>query len=294
MEEIIRLERASYRYPQSDQYSLRDISLSIHKGEFVALMGENGAGKTTLCQLMTGIIPKSQGGKLLGKVEIAGMNTVEHPLSVLSQKVGIVLDDPETQLFTSKVITEVAFGAENLKMPKEEILERIAWALHVVRLDGYEQRPPTALSGGQKQRVAIATALVNKPEILILDEPTSQLDPLGTIEVFDVIRSLREEYGMTIVLASHKSEEIVHFADKVIVLHDGELLAFGTPEEVFKDEEKIKAAWLRLPQVTEIAYYLQRKGMNLEHLPFTVEDAARELETSAAWKEASSDGATVN
>ena len=278
MEEMIRLERASYRYPQSDEYTLRDISLSIREGEFVALMGENGAGKTTLCQLMTGIIPKSQGGKLLGKVEIAGMDTVEHPLSVLSQRVGIVLDDPETQLFTSNVLSEVAFGAENLKMPKEEIRERIAWALKVVRMEGYEKRAPSALSGGQKQRVAIATALVNKPDILILDEPTSQLDPLGTIEVFDVIRSLREEYNMTIILASHKSEEIVHFADKVIVLHQGELLAFGPPEEVFLDQEIIKKAWLRLPQVTEIAHYLEENGMPLERLPFTVDDAQVELE----------------
>ena len=290
MEEMIRLERASYRYPQSEGYTLKDISLSVKKGEFVALMGENGAGKTTLCQLMTGIIPKSQGGKLLGKVEIAGMNTVEHPLSVLSQRVGIVLDDPETQLFTSNVLSEVAFGAENLKMPKEEIRERIAWALKVVRMEGYEKRAPSALSGGQKQRVAIATALVNKPDILILDEPTSQLDPLGTIEVFDVIRSLREEYGMTIVLASHKSEEIVHFADKVIVLHQGELLAFGTPEEVFRDEEVIKKAWLRLPQVTEVAHYLEKKGMNLSKLPFTVEDAEADLKANVRWKEAARHG----
>ena len=192
MEDIIVLEHASYRYPEAEDYTLKDISFSVKKGEFVALMGENGAGKTTLCQLLTGIIPKSQGGKLLGKVVIAGMNTVEHELSILSQKTGIVLDDPETQLFTTKVLSEVAFGAENIEMPKEEIKERIAWALRIVRLEGYENRAPTALSGGQKQRVAIATALVTKPDLLILDEPTSQLDPIGTTEVFSVVRELKE------------------------------------------------------------------------------------------------------
>lgn len=277
MEDIIVLEHASYRYPEAEDYTLKDISFSVKKGEFVALMGENGAGKTTLCQLLTGIIPKSQGGKLLGKVVIAGMNTVEHELSILSQKTGIVLDDPETQLFTTKVLSEVAFGAENIEMPKEEIKERIAWALRIVRLEGYENRAPTALSGGQKQRVAIATALVTKPDLLILDEPTSQLDPIGTTEVFSVVRELKEKYGMTIVLASHKSEEIVEFADKVAVLHQGQLLAYGTPQDVLRDQEIVKKAWLRLPQVTEFAHYMGNKGMPLKNLPFTVDQAAEEI-----------------
>ena len=277
MEDIIVLEHASYRYPEAEDYTLKDISFSVKKGEFVALMGENGAGKTTLCQLLTGIIPKSQGGKLLGKVVIAGMNTVEHELSILSQKTGIVLDDPETQLFTTKVLSEVAFGAENIEMPREEIKERIAWALRVVRLKGYEDRAPTALSGGQKQRVAIATALVTKPDLLILDEPTSQLDPIGTTEVFSVVRELKEEYGMTIVLASHKSEEIVEFADKVAVLHQGRLLAYGTPRDVLRDQEIVKKAWLRPPQVTEFAHYMENKGMPLKNLPFTIDQAAEEI-----------------
>lgn len=284
MEDIIVLDHASYRYPQSNEYTLRDISFSIKKGEFVALMGENGAGKTTLCQLLTGIIPKSQGGKLLGKVLIAGMDTVKHELSVLSQRIGIVLDDPETQLFTTKVLSEVAFGAENIEMPKDLIMERIAWALKVVRMEGYEKRAPKELSGGQKQRVAIATALVTKPDILILDEPTSQLDPIGTIEVFNVVRELKEEYGMTIVLSSHKSEEVVEFADKVIVLHQGEVLAFGKPEDVLNDEEIVKKAWLRLPQVTEFAHYLKNNGLELTKLPFTVDQAVNALEETLLWK----------
>jgi energy-coupling factor transporter ATP-binding protein EcfA2 len=284
MEDIIILDHASYRYPQSNEYTLRDISLKIKKGEFVALMGENGAGKTTLCQLLTGIIPKSQGGKLLGKVVIAGMNTLEHDLAVLSQKIGIVLDDPETQLFTTKVLSEVAFGAENIEMSKEKILESISWALKVVRMEGYEKSSPRELSGGQKQRVAIATALVTKPDILILDEPTSQLDPIGTVEVFGVVRELKEKYGMTIVLSSHKSEEIVEFADKVIVLHQGELLAFGKPEDVLNDEEIVKKAWLRLPQVTEFSHYLRNRGMKLNKLPFTVDQAVETLEETLLWK----------
>jgi len=284
MGDIIVLDHASYRYPLSDEYSLRDISLNIKRGEFVALMGENGAGKTTLCQLLTGIIPKSQGGKLLGRVVVAGMDTKEHELSVISQKIGIVLDDPETQLFTTKVLSEVAFGAENIEMPKEQILERIAWALKVVRMEGYENCAPTELSGGQKQRVAIATALVIKPDILILDEPTSQLDPMGTVEVFNVIRELKEEYGMTIVISSHKSEEIVEFADKVIVLSQGELLAFGTPEKVLSDVEIVKRAWLHLPQVTSFANYLQKKDMPLNKLPFTVEQAVNAFDETFTWK----------
>ncbi len=290
MEYMLSLDHASYRYPLSDSYTLKDLNFNVNKGELVALMGGNGAGKTTLCQLLTGIIPKSGGGKLLGTVEIAGLNSVKHSLSELSTHVGIVLDDPETQLFTANVYEEVAFGAENIEMDPDEIRERVKWALEVVRMTGYEDREPSALSGGQKQRVAIATALVTKPEILILDEPTSQLDPIGTVEVFEVIRELKEHYGMTIVIATHKSEEVIAYADKVAVLVDGELAAYGDPQEVLNDGDLVRRAWLRLPQVTDLALYLHRNGLDLEKLPFTVEQAMEELDKVVNWEGGAANG----
>ena len=283
MEKMLSLTHASYRYPLTNHYTLRDLNFDVLKGEFVALMGGNGAGKTTLCQLLSGIIPRSGGGKLQGTVEIAGLNSVEHPLAELSTHVGIVLDDPETQLFTANVYSEVAFGAENIEMDPKEIRNRVDWALDVVRMTGYEDREPAALSGGQKQRVAIATALVTKPEILILDEPTSQLDPIGTIEVFDVVRKLKESYGMTIVIATHKSEEVIEYADKVAVLVDGELVAYDKPQTVLEQEDLVKKAWLRLPQVSDLFMYLRRNGMDFEEIPFTIEQAVEMLDQKIQW-----------
>ncbi|MBS3969808.1 MAG: ATP-binding cassette domain-containing protein [Clostridia bacterium] len=274
-EPIIRLENVCYRYPRTKEYVLKNINLEIQKGEFVAIMGENGAGKTTFCQLLTGIIPKEQGGKLKGDVYVCGLNTKQNNLCTITQKVGIVLEDPETQLFTTKVKNEIAFGAENLQKPVNEIQEMVEWALEVVRLKGFEERHPTALSGGQKQRVAIAAALAMKPDILVLDEPTSQLDPIGTLEVFEVIKKLREDYGLTICIATHQSEEIALFADKVAVLHQGEFIAYGTPQEIFQDLETVQKAWIRLPQVSELALYLKDRGLELNGFPILKEEGSQ-------------------
>ncbi|MFH1635229.1 MAG: ABC transporter ATP-binding protein, partial [Chloroflexota bacterium] len=161
--------------------------MTVPKGELLAVMGENGAGKSTFCQILNGIIPHSAGGRLRGTVLIEGIDTQESSVGQLSTKVGIVLEDPETQLFTTSVLNEVAFGPENLLMPVDEILERAKRVLKLVRLDGYEDRPPTNLSGGQKQRLAIAAGLVMQPSILVLDESTSQIDPLGVVEVLSLV-----------------------------------------------------------------------------------------------------------
>lgn len=190
-------------------------------------------------------------------------------------KIGIVLEDPETQLFTTKVFNEVAFGAENLGLPREEIIKRAKWALKVVRLEGYEERHPTMLSGGQKQRVAIASALTMRPDIMVLDEPTSQLDPIGTIEVFEVVKELKQKYGMTIIMVTHKSEEIAAFADNVLVINQGELLTFGTPKEVFSNKEVIKKAWITIPQVSSLYLDLLDKGLQLEEFPILPEEGVR-------------------
>lgn len=277
MEEAIRVENVCYRYPRADRYVLQNINFNVKKGEFLAITGENGAGKTTLSLLLSGIIPQSQGGKLIGDVFINGMNTRQHSLSLLSQNVGIVLEDPETQLFTTKVFDEVAFGAENLNIPREEIIERANWALSVVTLQGYEQRPPTMLSGGQKQRVAIAAALAMRPSILVLDEPTSQLDPIGTVEVFKVVKELKEKYGMTIVMVTHKSEEIAYFADKVLVLNQGEVLACDSPKNIFANAEVTSKAWITIPQVSELSQKLKAKGNKLSGFPITLEDAQKQM-----------------
>ncbi len=272
MIEVINL---SYRYPRTKKPVLSNISFKVKTGEFIAIMGKNGAGKTTLCQCLNGIIPNSKRGLMKGRVQVAGLDTRAVPIAKLAQKAGMVLDDPETQLFTTKVSSEIAFGPENLSVPVKEIEKIISWALGVVQLEGYENRLPTALSGGQKQRLAIAAVLAMKPEVLILDEPTSQLDPVGTLEVFEIIRKLKEKHRMTIVMATHKSEEIARFADKVLVLDEGEVLAFDTIEKIFKNSALLEKAWIKPPQVSELAYYLKSRGLGIAEFPILQEGAIR-------------------
>jgi energy-coupling factor transporter ATPase len=263
-ETMIKVENLSYRYPRTKKYVLEDISFEVKKGEFIAVMGENGAGKTTLCQCLNGVIPNSQGGKIKGRVVVGDLDTQESPIAKLAQKVGMVLQDPETQLFTTKVRNEVAFGPENLAIPVDEIIQRVAWALKVVRLEGFEERHPTALSGGQKQRLAVASVLAMGPEIMVLDEPTSQLDPIGTLEVFNVIHDLKHKYGMTIVMVTHKSEEIAEFADKVLVLHEGKMAKFAPPHEVFQDLDLMTQTMTHLPQISELLLYLKRHDITFD------------------------------
>ncbi|MFC2031561.1 ABC transporter ATP-binding protein, partial [Chloroflexota bacterium] len=191
-------------------------------------------------------------GRIKGSVHILGLDTFEHHVYDLARHVGMVLQDPEAQLFASSVGAEVAFAAENLGLPRDQILEQRAWALEIVRLDGLEDRTPSQLSGGQKQRVAIASSLVVKPQIMVLDEPTSQLDPLGSEDVFSVLRQLNEELGLTIVLATHKGEQVACFADRVVVLDQGRIVAQGTPAEVFSQVSLLDRVHIQVPAVTRV------------------------------------------
>jgi len=272
-ETVIRFENVHYHYPRAKKWALSKINLEIEKGAFIAVMGENGAGKTTLCQCINGTVPNYHEGVLKGMVEVLGCDTQSCKTTDLADKVGMVLDDPEAQLFTTSVRNEVAFGAENLCVPVKEIFSRIDWALDIVGLSEYIDQPPTALSGGQKQRLAIATNLAMQPSILVLDEPTSQLDPVGTRDVFKVIRELRETANMTIVIATHKSEEIAEFADKVLVLNDGHVVAFDEPHVIFNDAELVKRCNIRPPQVSELASYLFDRGHDIGSKPILMEDA---------------------
>ena len=272
-DEIIALENVSYRYPHTKRWVLKNLNLSIKKGEFIAVMGENGAGKTTLCQCFNSAVPNYHQGTLKGHVKVFGLDTKEVEMSDLSDKVGMVLEDPESQLFTTTVRNEVAFGAENLNVDPKEIMKRIDFALTTVGLTEFADREPTALSGGQKQRLAIATNLTMDPAVLVLDEPTSLLFPVGTRVVFSVIRRLREEAHMTIIIATHKSEEIADFADKVLVLKKGEIVAFDAPDVIFNDEELMKSCNIRPPQVSELANYLRDHGEDIHCKPIVMDEA---------------------
>ena len=278
MEAIAVLDKVSYIYPNSKEAVLKDISLTIDKGEFLGIIGATGAGKTTLCLALTGIVPQFYGGRFFGEIAIAGLDSLDYPVSELARHVGIVFEDPEVQITATSVENEIAFALENLCIPREEILRRIPIVLKSVRLEGFEKKNPQELSGGQKQRLAIAAALALQPDLLILDEPTSQLDPVGAQEVFATVRALKEELGVAIVMTSHAAEEMAGFCDRIALLSDGKLLALGTPEEIYAQVDLLKQKQIRSPEVAQAFNYIQQKGIDVSPIPVTLESAIQTLE----------------
>jgi len=275
---IVCIENLSYQYPRSPGLVLRDINLSIHKGEFLGIIGPTGGGKTTLCLALNGIVPQFYGGRFFGQVTVAGMDTVDNPIHLLAQHVAMVFQDPETQLIANSVENEVAFGLENVRVPRNEIQKRIRWALETVRLDAMEEKHPSELSGGEKQRLSIAAALALQPEVLILDEPTSQLDPLGKQQVFATIRELNAHLGITVILVSHASEEIAEFVDRVALLANGELVDVDIPSRIFAHADLLRQHAIRPPQVASFYMELRDRGFEPPSIPVTLEEAARAYE----------------
>jgi energy-coupling factor transport system ATP-binding protein len=277
-EAIATLESVSYMYPRSAEPVLRDVSLEIYKGEFLGLIGPTGAGKTTLSLTLNGIVPQFYQGRFFGKATVAGLDTLDHPINQLARHVGAVFQDPETQLIATSVENEIAFALENLCMPREEILKRIPRVLEAVRLEGTEQKHPHELSGGQKQRLAIAAALAMTPDLLVLDEPTSQLDPVGTDEVFATVRELNKELGVTIVMASHAAEEMAEYADRIALLSHGQLVTTGTPQEIYSRVDLLQEHYLRPPQVASTFYLAREGGAPVTSIPVQMEPAIEALD----------------
>jgi len=270
-EAIATFDNVSYMYPRSTAPVLRDISLEIRKGEFLGLIGPSGAGKTTLCLAINGIVPQFYGGRFFGAVNVAGLDTLEHPISTLARYVGIVLENPETQITATSVENEIAFALENLKVSREEIRARIPRVLEAVRLEGMERRHPQELSGGQKQRLAIAAMLAVRPRLLVLDEPTSQLDPVGTQEVFSIVQELNRELGVTIVMVSHAAEELAECADRLVLLNAGQIVDEGPPAKLYTQVELMQKLHLRPPDVTRTFHYLREAGFSIPELPVTLD-----------------------
>lgn len=264
---LVTLDNVSYIYPRAETPALRDITLAIGKGEFLGLIGPTGAGKTTFCLSLSGIVPQFYGGRFFGHIAVAGLDTLEHPVSRLARHVGAVFEDPETQLTATSVENEIAFALENLNVPREEILARIPRALEVARLEGTAKKHPRELSGGQKQRLAIAAALAVQPDILVLDEPTSQLDPMGAQEVFATIRELNKTLGLAVVMAGHAAEELAEYADRLALLVDGALVAIGAPDELYAQVEHLERCHVRPPQVAQTFARMRQAGVAVPAIP---------------------------
>ncbi len=258
----IRIEDCHYAYPPplpgaAEVAALRGISLTIESGEFLAVMGPTGAGKTTLCLALNGLVPQSTGGLFRGDVWIGDRNTKAHPVAELSTHVGIVFQEAESQLFTMSVEDEIAFGLETLGLPADEIERRITWALETVGLTDLRWRSPAHLSGGQQQRLALAAVLAMQPAVLVLDEPTAGLDPLGRRGVLDAVAGLRRR-GMTIIMATQDADATARLADRVLVLESGTVVTVGTPPHVFGRGERLPALGVGVPQMAELSH---RRGV---------------------------------
>lgn len=258
---MIRVEELSFKYAGAKDYSLKDINLKVKKGEFLGILGASGSGKSTLCLTFNGIIPHSIKGEFNGNVFVKGYNTKEASVAELSKLVGLVLQNPDSQLFNMTVEEEVAFALENLGLDLEEIRRRIYLALKITGLEGLEKEFPPNLSGGQKQRLVIASVLAMRPEILVLDEPTSQLDPLGREQVLSLITLLNKEQGITIVLVEHNTEYLFDFADRIIVLDKGELVMEGKPRDVFEEAEFLRCLGIRIPTSVKVGAELKKRGL---------------------------------
>ena len=270
--ELVQIHNFVYRYPafqegQPPVTALDGISLEIAAGEFFGLTGTTGSGKSTLCLALNGLVPQATGGVVSGDIIVAGMNTKRAPVAELAMQVGLVFQDPEANLVGLTVEDEVAFGPENLGLPRDEIAARVDWALDVVGMGEMRRRSSTRLSGGQKQRVAIAAVLAMRPAVLVLDEPTAQLDPAGTEEVASAIAALRREPGhqVAIVMAEQNVELLGRFADRIGVLDAGRLARLGTPREVLGDVDKLHRLGVFTPPAAEIARRLNAlMGTNLD------------------------------
>ena len=273
---VLRFEGVGFRYGASEVQALDGLTLGVDAGEFVGLIGPTGAGKSTFCQMLNGIVPQFHGGAYRGRGTVAGHDTVEVPTAIIARSVGMVLEDPETQLTAVTVEAEVAFALENQSMPTAEILSRVAEALDLVGLSGLERKHPAHLSGGQKQRLAIAAALALRPRIIVLDEPTSQLDPQAANDVFAILRRINREHGMTVVVASHAAEELAEFATRIVMLSGGRVVADGPPNDVFSRVEFLAGHAVRPPDVTQSVAALADHLGRPEAAPPVTLDAARD------------------
>ena len=286
---VITVENLRYRYPHAKELALDGLDFSVEKGEFIGIIGENGAGKSTLSQALMGLVPQFYKGAYGGTVMVDGIEAGRTPVAQLCGHVGLVFQNPFNQLSGAKdnVYEEVAFGMQNLGVPAEEMKNRVEEALKLLDIWQYRDRNPFDLSGGQMQRVAIASVLVMRPDVMILDEPTSQLDPEGSDEVFKAVETLTGS-GITILMIEQKIEKLAAYCDRILLLHKGKQIAFDTPQKVFSMPD-LNNYGIQAPAFTRIC---KAEGVTLADgtYPVTVEEAAGVLREKRLEAPACADG----
>jgi cobalt/nickel transport system ATP-binding protein len=253
--------------------ALTDIHLAIGRGEFIGILGSNGSGKTTLLKVMDGLMKEYKGMVLLDGADVRKLSPKQ-----IYQKVGLVFQNPDDQLFAPTVFEDVAFGPLNMGFGKEEVARRVASALHAVDMEGIEKKSIHNLSFGQKKRICIAGLLAMGHEILLLDEPTAGLDPMGEYKMMNLLTKLNREKGVTVIMATHSVDLVPLFLDRLFILSKGRIVRSGPPAEVFTAPEDMAQVKLRLPQIAELIYRLQHEDkIPFERIPLTIGEARREI-----------------
>ena len=267
-----KIENVNYKYPLEEKQALKNINIEIKKGEFWAVIGKNGSGKTTFCNMLRRFVPDFYKGELTGKITLEDKELKDYSQKELVQKIGFVFQNPFTQISGVKdtVFEEIAYGLENLGLEKEEIISRVEEILKLLEIEKLRDRNPYDLSGGQKQRVALASIIAMDPDILVIDEPTSQLDPKGTEDIFKIINLMANE-GKTIILVEHKLELIAEYAQNILVLDEGEIILSGKAEEVLNNKILLEKE-IGMTQYSMLAYELEKAGkVEFEEIPITKE-----------------------
>jgi energy-coupling factor transporter ATP-binding protein EcfA2 len=276
---LVAVRGLGVRYPGGDEDALRDVAFDLRAGELVGLLGLNGAGKSTLCRCLDGIVPQLVPATVTGSVVVGGVDVLATPVRRMASLVGVVLDEPGAQLSQGTVAEEVALGLESMGVPYPEMVMRVDEALARVGLAGLHERPPLSLSGGEQQRLLLASAIATRPPVLVLDEPTSGLDPRARASVFDLLAGLAAVDGTAVLVVEHDVELLAERADRLLVLHEGRLVADGTPAAVLGDVAAMEAAGVRVPDVTAVAAAVWGSGHRpaAGSLPVTLEDGVRWL-----------------
>ncbi len=276
--EIIRAEQLGFKYAGSDKRAIQKVTLSIGRGEFVLLTGPSGCGKSTLCRCLNGLIPNFYQGELSGDLMVDGVSTSGQLTSELSRHVGYVFQNPENQLFALTVEKDIAFGPENLGLSRNEIRLRVDNAMRITNTVGLKDLAPYELSGGQQQRVALAGVLAMQPSVIVLDEPTSFLDPKTAEEVMSATEQLRHDQGITILVVEHRLDLVARYAERIIVMNKGEVVADGGLEETLDSQfETLTGLGVGVPRVSLLWAMLRRDGMVAGKVPTRVEEAADNL-----------------
>src|SRR5881397_357727 len=275
---ILEARNLGFQYEGSEGYAIRGVNFSIEPGEFVLLAGPSGCGKTTLCRCLNGLIPHFYPGVQEGEILVDGSNVTSMPTSEVSRKVGYVFQNPENQLFALTVEKDVAFGPENLSLPRSEIRDRVDWAMEAAGTVALKDLAPYELSGGQQQRVALAGVLAMKPSVIVLDEPTSFLDPRTAEEIMSAVDDLRKENGITVIVVEHRLDLVGRYAERIVVMDHGRIVADGRVEDILDSEfDRLSGLGIGLPKVSLLWSLLKRDGLVSERLPTHVESAAKML-----------------